>query len=114
MRPTISQALAGLALTLVGVSTSNAADPIVVLTDLPVVNLQGGGKGVTPKGTFDMKGNGLNAITIQVKNAAGAFVDINGPVAAITANTWQIPMNMAIPVNVGVKYTFRAKNGMDG
>jgi hypothetical protein len=63
-------------LTLAGVSTSNADTPTVVLTDLPVVNLQGGGKGVTPKGTFDMKGNGLNAITIQVKNAAGVFVDV--------------------------------------
>jgi hypothetical protein len=40
---------------------------------------------------------------------AGNRLCVNGPVAATVANNWQIPMNMAIPVNVGVKYTFRAK-----
>ena len=108
MRSTLSMALVGLALTLAGASRSNAADPTLTLTGLPVINLQAGGKGVTPNGAFVMNGQGLNKISIQQKNALGKWVDLVVPVGMIQANTWQIPMNMAIPVTVGVTYTYRA------
>lgn len=89
MRLTLSLVFAVPALTFADVSTSNAADPVVTLTELPVSMAQGGGKVVTPKGTFTMNGHSLNKIEIEAWNGA-AWVLQQGPTGMINANNWTL------------------------